>query len=53
MPEVSRHMDTSLNKSQMSLPTAASILEFRHAASHEVLFIDLKESEVAQSCLTL
>ena len=53
MPEVSRHMDTSLNRSQMSLPTAANILEFRHAASHEVPFTDLKESEVAQSCPTL
>ena len=51
MPEVSRHMDTSLNKSQMSLPTAANTREFRHAASHEVPFTDLKESEVAQSCL--
>ena len=43
MPEVSRHMDTSLNKSQMSLPTAANTLEFRHAAPHEVPFTDLKK----------
>ena len=38
----SRHMDTSLNKSQTSLPTAANILDFRYSASHEVRFTDLE-----------